>query len=179
MRARAQERAGEREKSGEEERERKGEKAMAREGVGTLRRSFDEEARQSSSTRENAFCPPTPRLSLSLSLVLLGRVNPSNLAVLLSLSPCPPAGATGRVSPWAQPGPRATRACPIQHPARDDTLPSPSLPPFSFSVSPSRSVPRFHTFSRSFSLFLTSLYTHDAYDRARSRHGRWQRVRGT
>lgn len=103
--ARTRARGGAREKR--RGRERKGEKE---EGVGTLRRSFDEEARQSSSTRENAFCPPTPGLSVSLSLSRSPWPSQplQSCGLSLSLSPCPPAGATGRVSPWAQPGPRAT-----------------------------------------------------------------------
>lgn len=75
--------------------------------------------------------------------------------------------------------PRATRAYPIniQH-ATTRYRHLLSLP-FSFSFSPSLSVSRFCAFSLSFSLFLAPAYTYDAYDQARSRHGRWQRVRGT
>lgn len=79
---RAHKSGGAREKRREEERKRRHEKE---EGVGALRRSFDKEARQS--TRENAFCPPTLWIaSLSLSLALLGQVNPSSLVAFISFS---------------------------------------------------------------------------------------------
>lgn len=150
------------------------------EGVGALRRSFDEEARQSSKYEGERVLPAHPRaFSLSCSPWPSQSLQSCRLSFSLFLSLSGGHGPRFAVGTTRATGhePRATRTCPIQHPARDDTLPSPSLPPFSFSISPSRSVSCFRVFS--LSLFLTPLYTHDAYDRSRSRHGRWQRVRGT
>lgn len=194
MSARAQERArGSERKAGEEETE--GEEAQWHEKEeGALRRKLRRrgEARQSVVRvvvrgRERVL-PAHPRGFLSPLLSLAEStppmLRPLSLFLSSSLSPGGGHGLRFAVGTTRATGhePRATRACPIQHPARDDTLPSPSPPPppsliLVLSLSLRFSPPCI--LSLALSLFHAPAYTHDAYDRARSRHGRWQRVRGT
>jgi len=175
--ARTRARGGAREKRREKKRTRWHEKE---EGVGALRRRRQGKVVVRGRTRSAR--PPSGFLSLSLSLVESTPPILRPLSLFFSVSRRGPRVAFRRGQNLGH-GPRATG-----HAGLPDTTSStrrhatvtfsspllilvPSLSVcFSFS----------YIFSLSFSLsLLHSLYTHDAYDRARSRHGRWQRVRGT
>lgn len=132
--------------------------------------------------REGERVLPAHPLISFLSLVLLGRVNPSSIAVFISLSFTPSRGgghgprfAVGTTRATGH-EPRATRTWPdtTSSTRRHATVTfSPSLLILILSLSVCFS------YSSILSLSLAAAYTHDAYDRVRSRHGRWQRVRGT
>lgn len=136
MRAHKSARGSERKAEGKREKE---------EGVGALRRSFDVEARQSSIVHEGERVLPAHPRAFSLfrspwpSQPLQSISWPFSLFLSWSLSPGGGHGPRFAVGTTRATGhePRATRACPIQHPARDDTLPRHLL----FPPSHSRFVP--------------------------------------
>lgn len=134
----------------------------AREGKGAelLFGEASKRRRQGVARERERVLPAHPPGSFSL----LGRVNPSNLSLFLSLflylsfgggyGPRLITGATRATGHESQ----ATRTCPIQHPARDDTLPSPSVS----LPSDSRSLPldSLLVLSLSFSLSLSCRGVH-------------------
>lgn len=154
-RAHAQERVGEREKRRERE------NVVAREGRS---RSPSEELRRGGKAKwqykGERVLPAHPR-AFSLSCSPWPSQHLQSCGLSLS-SLYLPAGATGHVSPWAQPGPRATSHGP-RGPA--DTTSSTrrhatvTFSPSSFSFSPSRSAPRAFVHSLSLSFPRSSVHT--------------------